>query len=216
MVKYNFLGGCYLMTEAWTYFQKGGLVMYPLLIASIFVVAIAVERYLYFKTEDPGKKFVDELVALLRKGQWDEAKTFAQNKKGTFGRILAAAMEKDNADAYSLEAFLETESGIFIAQLRERLNYLSVIVTMSPLLGLLGTIVGMISAFSIFNMKAGQPMAITGGIGEALIATATGLCVAIVALTVHSYYAQRLDTVITEMELSFSVLMESVRRGDRK
>ena len=104
--------------------------MYPLLIASIFVVAIAVERYLYFKTEDPGKKFVDELVALLRKGQWDEAKTFAQNKKGTFGRILAAAMEKDNADAYSLEAFLETESGIFIAQLRERLNYLSVIVTM--------------------------------------------------------------------------------------
>jgi biopolymer transport protein ExbB len=155
-------------------------------------------------------------VALLRKGQWDEAKTLAQNKKGTFGHILTAAMRKDNADAYSLEAFLETESGIFIAQLRERLNYLSVIVTMSPLLGLLGTIVGMISAFSIFNMKAGQPIAITGGIGEALIATATGLCVAIVALTVHSYYAQRLDTVITEMELSFSVLMESVLRGDRK
>ena len=59
-------------------------------------------------------------------------------------------------------------------------------------------------------------MAITGGIGEALIATATGLCVAIVALAVHSYYAQRLDTVITEMELSFSVLMEAVLRGDRK
>ncbi len=71
-------------------------------------------------------------------------------------------MSKDPADVYSLEAFLETEAGIFIAQLRERLNYLSGIVTMSHLLGLLGTIVGMISAFSVFNMRAGQPMAIKG------------------------------------------------------
>ena len=84
---------------------------------------------------------------------------------------------------------------------------------MSPLLGLLGTIVGMINSFSIFNLQSGQPMAITGGIGEALIATATGLCVAIIALAAHSYFAQRLDSVITSMEQCFSALLEAGSRG---
>ena len=73
------------------------------------------------------------------------------------------------------------QSGIFISRLRSHLYYLSVIVTLAPLLGLLGTISGMIRSFSIFNVQSGQAIAITGGIGEALIATAFGLCVAILA-----------------------------------
>lgn len=80
--------------------------------------------------------------------------------------------------------------------------------------GLLGTIIGMIGSFSIFNLQEGQPMAITGGIGEALIATASGLCVAILALCAHSYFAQRLDTSITNMEQCFSALLEAESRGD--
>ena len=109
---------------------------------------------------------------------------------------------------------MEAQAGIVIAKWRNRLSYLGVIVTLSPLLGLLGTIVGMINSFSIFNLKSGQPMAITGGIGEALIATATGLCVAIIALSVHSYFAQRLDTAITNMEQCFSALLEAGSRGE--
>ena len=98
------------------------------------------------------------------------------------------------------------QSGIFIAKLRNRLYYLSVIVTMAPLLGLLGTISGMIRAFSVLNIQSGQAIAITGGVGEALIATAFGLCVAVLALVVHSYFTQRLDRIITDMELCFSAL----------
>lgn len=98
------------------------------------------------------------------------------------------------------------QSGIFIARLRSRLYYLSVIVTLAPLLGLLGTISGMIRAFSIFNVQSGQAIAITGGIGEALIATAFGLCVAVLALIIHSYFTQRLDRIITDMELCFSAM----------
>ncbi len=101
-----------------------------------------------------------------------------------------------------------------MATLRDKLDYLGIIVTMSPLLGLLGTIVGMIGAFSIFNVEAGAPMAITGGIGEALIATATGLCVAIFSLCAHSYFAHRMDNMITDMEQCFSALLEAeTRRG---
>ncbi len=78
--------------------------------------------------------------------------------------------------------------------------------TLGPILGLLGTISGMIRAFSIFNVQTGQSAAITGGVGEALIATAFGLCVAILALLIHSYFTQRLDRIITDMELCFSAL----------
>ncbi len=86
---------------------------------------------------------------------------------------------------------------------------------MAPLLGLLGTIVGMIGAFSIFNLEAGAPIAITGGIGEALIATATGLCVAILALCAHSYFAHRMDNMITDMEQCFSALLEAETRSGK-
>ena len=80
---------------------------------------------------------------------------------------------------------------------------------MAPLLGLLGTISGMISTFSVFNLEAGDPSAITGGVGEALIATAMGLCVAIIALTVHAYFSQRIENIVTDMEMCFSVAENS-------
>lgn len=101
---------------------------------------------------------------------------------------------------------MEMQSGIFVSKLRSRLYYLSVIVTLAPILGLLGTISGMIRAFSVLNVQSGQAVAITGGVGEALIATAFGLCVAVLALVVHSYFTQRLDRIITDMEMCFSAL----------
>ena len=94
--------------------------------------------------------------------------------------------------------------------LRRRLNYLSMIVTMAPLLGLLGTISGMIQSFSIFSIRAGEPLAITGGIGEALIATATGLCVAIFALIVHTYFAQRLDEMLNVLDKTSATLLAAL------
>ena len=94
------------------------------------------------------------------------------------------------------------------------LNYLSTIVTLAPLLGLLGTISGMIQSFSVFNLQAGQPMAITGGIGEALVATATGLLVAILALVVHTYFAQRMDTMLTLLEKTMNTLLAGFAAND--
>lgn len=108
---------------------------------------------------------------------------------------------------------MEVQSGIALAKLRKRLYYLSVIVTMAPLLGLLGTISGMITSFSVFNLESGQPTAITGGVGEALIATAMGLCVAIISLTVHAYFSQRIENIVTDMEQCFS-MVETPEAGD--
>ncbi len=193
-------------------FQAGGPVMYLMLLGSFCVAVIMIERFLFYRHAEKGmKRFVEELPLLLAGRDWRDA--------------YEAMKEKDNAPAYvaveGVKAMAEGRDGALAlevayntaaAELRARLNYLSTLVTLSPLLGLLGTIAGMISSFQIFNLQAGQPMAITGGIGEALIATATGLCVAIFALVVHSYFAQRMDIILTAVEQAQAIVTAEVRK----
>lgn len=202
------------ITDLIMYFQKGGLVMWPLLACSVTVIAIAIERFIYYKSVDSGAVFAAHYCAAVRSGDFAVATELARKGSGQCAQMLAdvAAIAGGKAEK---SAFLESRAGIFMATLRDKLDYLGIIVTMSPLLGLLGTIVGMIGAFSIFNVEAGAPMAITGGIGEALIATATGLCVAILSLCAHSYFAHRMDNMITDMEQCFSALLEVETRRAR-
>lgn len=202
------------ITDLIMYFHKGGLVMWPLLACSITVIAIAIERFIYYKSVDSGAAFAASYCAAVRSGDFAVATELARKGSGQCAQMLAdvAAVAGGKAEK---SAFLESRAGIFMATLRDKLDYLGIIVTMSPLLGLLGTIVGMIGAFSIFNVEAGAPMAITGGIGEALIATATGLCVAILSLCAHSYFAHRMDNMITDMEQCFSALLEAETRRAR-
>jgi Biopolymer transport proteins len=194
-------------------FQKGGFVMYILLLCSIFVVSIAIERWFYFRRADSGRDFAMKYCQALDSDHWPLAKELADSTSGDLALILNAAMKKACKAAKHTASYAEIQSGIALANLRNRLYYLSVVVTMAPLLGLLGTISGMITAFSIFNLQSGQPAAITGGIGEALIATAMGLCVAIIAMMVHAYFIQRLDRIVTDMEQCFSALEAQVERG---
>ena len=144
----------------------------------------------------------------------EEAKNLAKTSKGDLANLLDFAFTKMNNKNVNIMNLLEVQSGISLSKFKSRLYYLNVIVTMAPLLGLLGTIVGMISAFSVFNLQEGQAIAITGGVGEALIATATGLCVAIVSLAIHAYFIQRIDHIVTDMEQAFSLVEGYVSRGD--
>lgn len=196
------------------YFHKGGLVMWPLLFCSLMVISISIERFLFYKGVDSGQKFTNSYCALLRDNRKEDALALAKEASGQYAHIVAEA-SNISGNRMQKQAYLESQAGIFIAQLRDKLDYLGIIVTMSPLLGLLGTIVGMIGAFSIFNLQAGAPLAITGGIGEALIATATGLCVAILSLCAHSYFSHRMDNIITNMEQCFSALLEAEARGEK-
>lgn len=188
--------------------------MWPLLACSITVIAIAIERFIYYKSVDSGAVFAFHYCAAVRSGDFAVATEWARKGSGQCAQMLADVEAVAGGKAEK-SAFLESRAGIFMATLRDKLDYLGIIVTMSPLLGLLGTIVGMIGAFSIFNVEAGAPMAITGGIGEALIATATGLCVAILSLCAHSYFAHRMDNMITDMEQCFSALLEAETRRAR-
>ena len=85
---------------------------------------------------------------------------------------------------------------------------------MAPLLGLLGTVIGMIGSFKVLDVSGDNPALITGGVGEALIATATGLCVAVLALVVHSYFSNRLDGILTDVENVCTLLINKSRGKD--
>ena len=187
-------------------FAKGGPMMYLLLISSVVVVAIAIERLRYYSYAEEDEKFLPALVNRLKAQSADEVLIFCRKHRSSVGKValagIRAAVEGENVE-FAMNVAYDDEAMKF----RTRLNYLSMIVTLAPLLGLLGTISGMIESFNIFSIQAGQPLAITGGIGEALIATATGLCVSIFALIVHTYFAQRLDENLTELDKTINVVL---------
>ena len=191
------------------FFRQGGIVMYFLLAASILVVFIGIERALYFGRADAGRAFARAFMLHIANGQFKEALALAEKERGALADILFSAISKNSKNSRKMSSYMEIQSGIALSKLRNRMYYLSVIVTMAPLLGLLGTISGMISTFSVFNIEAGEPSAITGGVGEALIATAMGLCVAIIALAVHAYFSQRIENIVTDMEMCFSAAENS-------
>ena len=193
-------------------FIAGGPVMGLMLLGSLATAAIMIDRFLFYRHADKGmNRFVEKLPSLMVNASWQEMHVAVSREENAAayaaGEGIRAMMEGKDAEL-SLEVAYQTVAAL----LRARLNYLSMLVTLSPLLGLLGTIGGMISSFQIFNLQDGAPLAITGGIGEALIATATGLCVAIFALVVHTYFAQRLDDILTAVERAEALVTAEVRK----
>ena len=168
-----------------------------------------IERAFYFARADAGRAFAHEFMLHIANERFKEAVQLTETKRGSIADILFSAISKNSKNSRKMSSYMEIQSGIALSKLRNRMYYLSVIVTMAPLLGLLGTISGMISTFSVFNIESGEPSAITGGVGEALIATAMGLCVAIIALSVHAYFSQRIENIVTDMEMSFSAAENS-------
>jgi len=167
-----------------TLFQRGGVVMWPLLACSLAAVAQTVERALHYAHERAADaladKRVDRVIAALAAGRFDEAGDLAANTSSAAGRILAAGLgQRDIALQDALNAAAERE----IAALRHGLAILDTIITLAPMLGILGTVTGIIRSFHMLSASGAQdPAAVTGGIAEALITTAAGLVISISSL----------------------------------
>lgn len=195
------------LSQSLTLFYKGGPVMYFLLLCSLAVVTIAMERFSYYRAMSTDTQdFLTKLQPLLERQRVTEAVQLCEKMPKIVSLIALEGLHSYQRGSH-VENALESAAQLSASRLRKSLNYLSAIVTLSPLLGLLGTVIGMIHSFSIFNVQAGQPMAITGGVGEALIATATGLCVSVMALIFHTYFSHRLDQFVTDMEQVCSVVI---------
>ena len=191
-------------------FQKGGPVMYLLVICSIAVTVIGIERWRFYRyVEGECEVFLKNLPGWLKSVPLAECMERCGKQDSVLGYLAENGIQAA-IDGEDVSLAVDMSYGQIAMKLRAGLNYLSMIVTLAPLLGLLGTISGMIESFSIFNLQAGQPLAITGGIGEALVATATGLCVAIFALLVHTYLAQRLDEELTLLDRASAVVLNGL------
>lgn len=187
--------------ELWRLFGKGGFVMPVLLLGSIMAVAVAVERYRAFRIATGGMASLRERLELhLSAGEWTEALAVAQQYGNLSALVAAAGLGQRDRGSGAVEAVMEGVANRGAARLRQHLDLLSLMVTMAPLLGLLGTVIGMIRAFNVLNMRSGQPFAITGGVGEALVATAAGLCVAILSLALLAYFRTKLDGALNDVE----------------
>lgn len=195
--------------ELWT---AGGPIMYVLLLCSLAVMTLLVERFLVYREASAHiESFVQNLPSALAASKTEDWKEVPGRHRNGAALLVKAGISGllEGGDA-SLS--MDNAYGDIARSLRAHLGYLSMIVTLSPLVGLLGTISGMIRSFNVFSMEAGEPMAITGGIGEALVATAAGLCVAIFALVVHTFFSQKMDSILTDMEKAESLVLEECRK----
>lgn len=175
-------------------FRQGGVFMIPLLAASVLAVAVFLERLLYFMRLEGGKEgFQQRLGDLIRAGRRAEAITWLQSLRGPVPGTALAALQNWDRGRGAVESAMASRARVEGGRLHRFLNILETTVTASPLIGLLGTITGMMGVFRQVSERLGNnPQAdtsgILAGIGEALIATATGIMVAVVCLVIHNLF----------------------------
>jgi biopolymer transport protein ExbB len=193
----------------------GGWVMLPIILCSIVAAAIIVER---LWTLQPGRVVPKDLSRQVwdwvSRNQLNPQKLLELRASSPLGQILSAGLASRHQDRAVMKEAVEDTGRHVVHELERYLNTLGTIAAVSPLLGLLGTVTGMIRTFSALTSAGGanDPAALAGGISEALITTAAGLMVAIPALVAHRYLRSRVDALVVRMEKEALGLMEALER----
>ncbi len=182
---------------------KGGYVMIPLMFCSVVAVAVLIERFI---TISRAQADVSEVIGraedAVYAGKFERAIELLKSQDSPVARVLTAGLQNMHLGERGAERAMEEQGTRESRSLTKRLGSLDTIITIAPLLGLLGTVTGMISAFHVIAAKDGisTPTAITGGVAEALIATATGLAIAIFTLVGYNNLQERIKHIVAEIE----------------
>jgi biopolymer transport protein ExbB len=183
-------------------FRSGGPVMWPLMLSSLVAFAIIIERSINLRLSrvvTPGT--VERVSGLVEGGRVDKAVDYCRRNPGIFTNIVLAGLElADRGESAAREA-VEGAGRHETALLNRYLGTLGTVAGVAPLLGLLGTVLGMIDVFrTIAQAGVGQAADLADGISQALITTATGLTIAIPALVAHNFFREKAETIITDLE----------------
>jgi biopolymer transport protein ExbB len=171
--------------------------MIPLLASSVVALTVIVERLLFWRRMRV-RRGEPAILALVAEGDLPQAMQLASASRHPVARVLGAGIA---AKHLSPDSAMQAAAQVEVSHARRYLPILDTVITLAPLLGLLGTITGMISAFGIVSEAGlGQPHAITGGITEALIATATGLLIAIMTLIPYNYFRSKVEQLTDVLE----------------
>jgi biopolymer transport protein ExbB len=193
-----------------SFFLKGGIMMYPLLVSSILVVAIIINRVIYFRhTEVDERALFINVKDILRSKGSEEAVAYCEKVGGPIAAILKAGLNNHKQSREKIEESFEREALIEIPQLKKYLPALNTIGSVATLMGFTGTVMGMINAFnSIAYAGTTSPGIVAGGIAEALTTTAVGLVIAILAVVSYNLFINRVDKILLEIEKASRNLIE--------
>lgn len=200
------------MEQVLEFFQKGGFVIYPLLLCSVLGLAIVVEKALALRRKNV---IVPEIVNILEniKGRDDIslALSICERHEGPFANVIKVGLENRDLPKEEIKEALNDQGRQEVHTLERGLVILETIAGISPLLGLLGTVVGILKVFNVIAaVGVGQATALSGGISEALITTIVGLSIGIPAVVVYNYFIDKAEGHILEIEKYSSMLLKKV------
>ena len=177
---------------------KGGVMMYPIFLASLIAVAIIIERLIFFgKCKENPEDIFKAIKDLASSDKQISFKDLKKSKEGPVSRMLELGVKARKEPRWKLEEKLTVHGQEEISGLRKNLRAMEVIATISPLMGLLGTVVGMVKAFNKVAQYKGQvdPSLLAGGIWEALLTTAAGLALAIPVVIMLNYFERKVEAI---------------------
>jgi biopolymer transport protein ExbB len=195
--------------------KAGGIVMVPIILCSIVAVAITFERLWTLREQKVvPAELTDKVWQWIENRALTDKQIFALEQHSPLGRVLAAGIANRHRDRSVMVSAIEDAGRHVTHDLERYLNMLGTIAAVSPLLGLLGTVTGMIRTFrAITQAGIGNPAAMAGGIAEALITTAAGLLIAVPALLAYRYLRGRVDSLVVQMEKESIKLVQAIDRA---
>jgi biopolymer transport protein ExbB len=192
-------------------FTHGGFLMYPLLLCSVIALTLIIERSIFWAASgiDRDRPLMDRVLELSAQENWEEIRKTTQGSKNSVVRVLISGiLHRDYSPVKAMESAAADE----IYKMRRFMGALDTIITIAPLLGILGTVVGIIESFDMLGASGIEdPMAVTGGIAKALITTASGLTIAIVTVFPYNFFNARIERaaqIIEKYATSFEIMHE--------
>ncbi len=198
-------------------FMKGGIIMYPILLCSILAVYISIERILVLRKAqlDVGQ-FMMKLKSIFQKGDVAGVLTFCSQKDAPIANIIRHGIVKHDQGDEKVRQAVEDSGRAEVYHLEKRLSILASIAGIAPMLGFLGTVSGMVSAFQRIEGLGGivNPSDLAGGIWEALLTTVFGLVVGIIAYALYNYFVTRVKRFVHEMEVTTTEFLDLLQKRD--
>lgn len=206
--------GLWASITAW--FAKGGLVMYPLMLCAFFASLLGLEKFIKFSTRGRAlEQTRDELMPLIRQGNWTAAIAFCEKRGTGLAKALEAVVSNRHLSRETAEKSVREALLTEVPNLEKRLGLISALGSSAPLLGLLGTVSGMIALFKVItDVGTNDARLLAGGISEALVTTQTGLIIAIPILLLHGFLSERLDNILASLNVVTMEALNVVWPGD--
>ena len=202
------------MADVVAYLSRGGIVMIPLLLCSVIGLAIVVEKSLSLRRK---KILIPEIISIIDSiSSTDDVKlatNICEKNRGPLANIILVGLQNQSLPMDDIKEFTVDQGRQEVRFLERGLSILETVAGIAPLLGLLGTVIGMIKVFNVISTQgAGQASLLAGGISEALITTASGLVIGIPMLVAFNYFANRAENFVMDIEKNTTKLLQRIKQ----